>query len=130
MAEPSSDVRYTDRHLWVRPDEKLVTVGITQVAADRLGLIGFAELPYPGELFKAGERVGSLSGQTGSVTLLMPFLGQINAVNQALSEAPGVISSDPYGEGWLVRIEPGDMAEVDALMDAAEYEALSSSQDA
>ncbi|HEV2786465.1 MAG TPA: glycine cleavage system protein H [Solirubrobacteraceae bacterium] len=129
MADAPNDLRYTDRDLWVRPGDTLVTVGITQVAADRLGAIGFAELPYPGELFKSGERVGSLSGQAGSVTLLMPFLGQINAVNQALSDAPGVINSDPYGDGWILRVEPGDPAEVEALMDAAEYVAFSSSQD-
>ncbi|HWI06474.1 MAG TPA: hypothetical protein VNT54_03030 [Solirubrobacteraceae bacterium] len=121
MADAPTDVRYTDRHLWVRPGEKLVTVGITQFAADRLGAIGFAELPYPGELFKAGERVGSLSGEDSSATLLMPFLGQVNAVNQKLSDAPGVINADPYGEGWIARIEPGDLAEVDELMDAGAY---------
>ena len=124
MADPPTDLRYTDRHLWVRSDEKFVTVGITQFAADRLGAIGFVELPYPGELFKAGERVGSLSGDNASSTLLMPFLGQVNAVNQKLSDGPGVINDDPYGDGWIVRIEPGDPAEVDALMDAGAYTAF------
>ena len=130
MAEVPSDLRYTDRHLWVRPGDKLVTIGITQAHADRLGAIGYAELPYPGELFKPGQRIGSLSGESGSTTLLMPFVGQINAVNQVLSDAPGPINSDPYGEGWIVRIEPGDLADVDALMDASAYMAFSSSQDA
>ncbi len=130
MAEVPSDLRYTDRHLWVRPGDKLVTVGITHVEADRLGAIGFAELPYPGELFKPGQRIGSLSGQNASATLLMPFLGQINAVNQALGDAAGAINADPYGEGWLVRIEPGDLADVDALMDATAYIGVSSSSDA
>ncbi len=129
MAEVPSDLRYTDRHLWVRTGDKLVTVGITQVEADRLGAIGFAELPYPGELFKPGQRIGSLSGRNGSATLLMPFVGQINAVNQALSNGPGAVGSDPYGEGWLVRIEPGDLADVEALMDAAAYMAFSSGRD-
>lgn len=130
MADHPSDLRYTDRHLWVRRGDKLVTVGITQVEADRLGAVGFAELPYPGELFKAGQRIGSLSGQSASAPLLMPFVGQINAVNHALSDRPGAVSSDPYGEGWIVRIEPADLADVDALMDAAAYMAFLSSQGA
>ena len=125
-----ADLRYTDAHLWVRADDTLVTIGVTQFTAQRLGPVGFVELPYPGELFKRGERVGSVSGETGSAALLMPFLGQINAVNQKLSDAPGFIGSDPYGDGWLVRIEPGDLAEADALMDAEAYIAfLSSSGD-
>lgn len=127
MADVPGDLRYTDRHLWVRRGDELVTVGITQAHADRLGAIGYAELPYPGELFKPGERIGSLSGERASATLLMPFVGQINAVNRTLSEAPGPINSDPYGAGWIVRIEPGDLADVEALMDAAAYMAFSSS---
>ena len=130
MPDVPADLRYTDTHLWVRVDDTLVTIGVTQFTAQRLGAIGFVQLPYPGELFKRGERVGSVSGETGSAALLMPFLGQINAVNQTLSDAPGVIGSDPYGDGWIVRIEPGDLAEVDALMDAEAYIAfLSSSGD-
>ena len=130
MPDVPADLRYTDTHLWVRVDDTLVTIGVTQFTAQRLGAIGFVELPYPGELFKRGERIGSVSGETGSAALLMPFLGQINAVNQTLGDAPGVIGSDPYGDGWIVRIEPGDLAEIDALMDAEAYIAfLSSSGD-
>lgn len=124
-----TDVRYTEKHDWVRPREKLVTLGITQFAADRLGAIGFVELPYPGELFKAGERVGRVTSDTGSAVIHMPFVGQINAVNKALSESPGVINGDPYGEGWILRIEPGDPADVDSLMDAEGYEAFLSAND-
>jgi glycine cleavage system H protein len=121
MPDVPADLRYTDTHLWVRVDDTLVTIGVTQFTSRRLGAIGFVELPYPGELFKRGERIGRVSGDTGSAPLLMPFLGQINAVNQTLSDAPGVIDSDPYGDGWIVRIEPGDLAEADALMDAEAY---------
>jgi glycine cleavage system H protein len=123
MTSYPTDLRYTEQHQWVRPRDELVTLGVTQHAADQLGAIGFVELPYPGELFKPGERVGMLSADATSA-IKMPFVGQINAVNQALTETPGLINSDPYGEGWLVRIEPADMAEVDALMDAAAYEAF------
>jgi len=129
MASYPTDLRYTEKHLWVRAREKLVTVGITEHAAAGVGAVGFVELPYPGELFKPGALFGRVSGETTSKALLMPFVGQINAANQSLDGSAGLINSDPYGEGWIVRIEPGDLGEIDALMDAAAYEAFASSQD-
>lgn len=119
-----TDLRYTRSHGWVRADEQLVTAGVTEVEAGRLGAIGFVELPYAGELFKPGELIGRISSQAGSAALRMPLLGQINAVNQALADAPGLINDDPYGKGWIVRLEPGRRADVDELMDAGEYEAF------
>jgi glycine cleavage system H protein len=130
MAGYPTDLRYTEKHDWVRPREKLVTVGITQFAADRLGPISFVQQPYAGELFKRGELIGRVASSTGSASIYMPFVGQINAINQALSESPGVINSDPYGDGWILRIEPADPADVESLMDAAGYEAFVSADDA
>jgi glycine cleavage system H protein len=124
MAGYPTDLRYANEHIWVRPREKLVAVGITAFGAERLGAIGFVELPYAGELFKSGNRLAWLSGADGSMVIHMPFVGQVNAINPALGESPAVINADPYGEGWIVRIEPGDPADVDALMDAAQYEAF------
>jgi len=130
MAGYPTDLRYTDKHQWVRTREKLVTVGITKFAADRLGAIGFVELPYAGELFRTDARVGRLSAESTGAAIHMPFTGHVNAINAALSESPGLINSDPYGEGWLVRIEPGDPADVDDLMDAAAYEAFVAANEA
>ncbi len=127
MASHPDDLRYTEKHLWVRPGErpgdKLVEVGITQFAADELGAIGFVELPYPGELFKAGALLGRISGEKSSKALLMPFIGQVNAVNQALGDSPDLVNNDPYGKGWIVRLEAGALADVEALLPAASYEA-------
>lgn len=124
MAGYPTDLRYTDKHQWVRPDGELVTLGITQLAVDGLGAIGFVQLPYAGELFKTGQLVGRVSGETGSVAIHMPFTGQIMAVNQALDGGARRINEDPYGEGWIVRIEPGDRAAVEELMDAEAYAAF------
>jgi glycine cleavage system H protein len=129
MAGYPTDLRYTDKHQWVRAREKLVTVGITKFGADRLGAIGFVELPYAGELFRTDARIGRLSAESAAAPIHMPFTGHVNALNGALSESPGLINSDPYGEGWLVRIEPGDPADVDGLMDAAAYEAFVSANE-
>ena len=123
MASHPDDLRYNDKHHWVRPGEKYVEIGITEDAADELGAISFVEMPYPGELFKPGALLGRVSGATGSKALFMPFLGQVNAINQAVVNAPSLIGSDPYGQGWIVRLEPGDLADVEALLDATSYEA-------
>ncbi len=130
MAGYPNDLRYTDKHEWLRPDGKLQVLGITEVGAERLGTIGFVELPYPGELFKTGQLAARLSGSTASTAINMPFTGQINSVNQALDGGAGRITGDPYGEGWILRIEPGDPAAVEQLMDAAAYEQFVAAGDA
>lgn len=124
MATYPTDLRYTEKHAWVRPGDKLVTIGLTQFAADRLGAIGFVEPPYPGEVLRSGAHLARMSSDTGSAAIQMPCTGQVNSVNAALEGAPGLLNSDPYGDGWIARLEPGDLAEIDGLMDAAGYEAF------
>ena len=124
MAGYPTDLRYTKNHQWLRAGEKLVTLGVTEVLTGRLGRVGFVELPYPGELFKPGDLIGRVSADAGAAALRMPILGQVNSVNQSLADAPGPVSDDPYDTGWIVRIEPGRLADLDDLMDAGEYEAF------
>ena len=128
MAGYPSDLRYTEQHEWVRADGEYVTLGLTEFGADQLGAVGFIELPYSGELFKPGAVLARMSSDTGSKTIRMPFVGQINAINQKLADTPGHVNSDPYGTGWIVRIEPGDRSDVDGLMDADGYEAFLAAQ--
>jgi glycine cleavage system H protein len=123
MATFPEDLRYTETHAWVRDREKLVTVGITQIAADRLGPIGFVELPYPGDILKEGLILCQIRGDGDPMVLRMPFTGKMMTINALLVDQPGLINSDPYGAGWIVKMEPGDPAAIDALMDAAAYEA-------
>jgi glycine cleavage system H protein len=123
MAGYPDDVRYTEKHQWVRADGKHVTLGITQARVDAIGAVSFVELPYAGELYKPGEVMGRVSGET-SAPIYMPFIGQINAINKALDGEPSRISSDPYGEGWILRIEPADVAVIEELMDAEAYAAF------
>ena len=123
MATFPEDLRYTETHEWVRDREKLVTVGITQSGADQLGPIGFVELPYPGELLKEGVVLCRIRGDEGSAVLHMPFTAKIMTINPILGDQPGLINSDPYSAGWIAKMEPGDPDHVDALMDAAAYEA-------
>ena len=130
MATFPEDLRYTETHLWVRDREKLVTVGITHIAADPLGPIGFVELPYPGELLKEGAVLCRIRGDEGSFAVHMPFTAKIMTINPILGDQPGLIGSDPYGAGWIAKMEPGDPAHVDALVDASQYEASVASPDA
>src|SRR5688500_12587402 len=123
MATFPENLRYTDTHEWVRDREKLVTIGITQTAADELGPIGFVELPYPGDILKAGLVLCRVRGDDGAKALKLPFIVKVMTVNPQLADQPGLINSDPYGAGWIAKVEPGDPADVDALLDAAGYEA-------
>lgn len=129
MATVPPDLRYTETHQWVRDREKLVTVGITEVGAAQLGTASFAELPYPGELLQEGALLCRIQSDTGSVALRMPFTAKIMTINPILADQPGLITSDPYGAGWIVKMEPGDPRHVDALMDASQYEASLAAQD-
>jgi len=101
----------------VRDREKLVTVGITQIAADRLGPIGFVELPYPGDILKEGQILCQVRGDGSPMVLRMPFTGKMMNVNPLLVDQPGLINSDPYGKGWIVKMEPGDPALIDAKVE-------------
>ena len=123
MATFPENLRYTATHEWVRDREKLVTIGITQTAADQLGPIGFVELPYPGDILKAGDVLCRIGGEAESMALHMPFTGKLMTINQILADQPGLINGDPYGAGWIVKMEPGRSDDVDALLDAAAYEA-------
>lgn len=124
MAAYPTDLRYTDKHGWLRIDDEHAVFGITQHAADQIGEIGYLELPYPGELFKTAEPLGRIGAATGGGAIPMPVIGQIESVNAALSDTPGLVLSDPHGEGWIVRIALADLDEAAALMDAERYEAF------
>lgn len=123
MATVPPDLRYTETHEWVRDREKLVTVGITEAGAQQLGTATFVEMPYPGELLQKGALLCRIQAESGAKALHMPFTAKIMTINPILADQPGLITSDPYGAGWIVKMEPGDPAHVDELMDATAYEA-------
>jgi glycine cleavage system H protein len=124
MASHPPDLRYTEKHEWVRVGDRSMTIGVTERASEQLGPIGFVSLAYPGELVLPGKMIGRLSSDEGTAVVSMPFTGMINVINESLSDSPGLINSDPYGEGWLLQIEAGDAADIEQLMDAEAYEAF------
>jgi glycine cleavage system H protein len=118
------DLRYTKNHEWVRVDGGAATIGITDHAQSALGDIVFVEMPEVGKAFGAGETFGVIESVKAASDCFMPAAGKVTAINEALADSPQTVNSDPHGEGWLVKVELADPAEVDPLMDAAGYEAF------
>ena len=119
-----ADLRYTKEHEWVRVDGDVATIGITQHAADQLGDIVFVELPNAGRALEQFATFGVVESVKAVSDLFAPVGGEVVESNGALAAAPEVVNSDPYGAGWMLRIRLADAAQVDALLDAAAYEAL------
>ncbi len=123
MSVPT-DLRYTRDHEWVRLEGDEATVGITQYAADQLGDIVFVELPDTGRALEGSRPFGVVESVKAVSDLFAPVAGEVLATNDALSGGPELVNSDPYGEGWMVRLRVTDPTELDDLMDAAAYDAL------
>lgn len=117
-----ADRKYTETHEWLRDDGEVVTLGITQHAVDELTDITYVEMRPKGASFKAGEPVGEVESVKATSDIYSPIPGEIVEVNAKLADDPSLLNSDPYGEGWLVRIKPADKSALASLMDAAAYE--------
>ncbi len=118
------DLRYTKEHEWIRVDGDEAVIGITQYAADQLGDIVFVELPDAGRALAQAATFGVVESVKAVSDLFAPVSGEVTATNDALGATPEVVNTDPYGEGWLVRVRLADAAQVDGLLDAAAYEQL------
>ena len=118
------DLRYTKDHEWVRLDGGSAMIGITDHAQSALGDIVFVEPPEVGKSFGAGETFGVIESVKAASDCFMPASGTVTAVNESLADSPETVNSDPYGEGWLIKADLGDPAEVEAMMDAPHYEAF------
>lgn len=116
------DRQYTSEHEWVRLDGDTAVVGITEFAQDQLGDVVYVELPEVGSAVTQGGGFGTIDSVKTASDLYAPVTGEVVAVNEALSETPEKVNSDPYGEGWMIRISPSDPGQLNSLMSAAEYE--------
>jgi len=119
-----SDLRYTKEHEWVRVAGDEATVGITQHAADQLGDIVFVELPEPGRRLEQFATFGVVESVKAVSDLFAPVAGEVIEGNASLTATPEVVNSDPYGAGWMLRVRLSDPAQLEQLLDAAAYEAL------
>ena len=128
MSEIPGELKYTKSHEWLRKeDDGSVTIGITAHAQDLMGDMVYVELPEDGTL-EAGKDCAVVESVKAASDVYAPVTGTVNASNDALADSPDLLNKDPYGEGWLFRMQPGDMAEVDALMDADAYRELIESE--
>ena len=117
------NIRYTSEHEWIRVEGDEAYVGITDYAQSELGEIVFIDVPTEGETVAQGEVFGSIEAVKTVSDLNMPVTGEVLEINGALDAQPELVSNDPYGEGWIIRIAVKDAAELDNLMDAAAYQA-------
>lgn len=119
------ELRYTAEHEWVRrTDSGSVVFGITHYAQEALGDIVFVSLPGVGDALVAGASCGEVESTKSVSDLYAPVAGVVVAVNPKVDGAPETINADPYGEGWLVELEPADPAALDTLLTPGEYRAL------
>jgi len=122
MAYPD-DLAYSKDHEWVRVDGSRATIGITSFAADELGDIVFVELPETGSSLSQFATFGVVESVKAVSDLYAPVSGEVVEVNEALRDAPELMNSDPFGAGWIAKVEIADTTELDGLMDAAAYTA-------
>jgi glycine cleavage system H protein len=115
------DVRYTEDHEWARTEGEKTKAGISDYAQDQLGDIVYVELPQTGDSFDKGQEFGTVESVKAVAELYMPIGGTILSVNSALEKSPELVNKDPYGDGWMIEIEPSDPAQFDALMKKGVY---------
>ena len=118
------DLKYTKEHEWARLEGGVVRVGITHYAQDSLGDIVYVDLPGPGTQVSAGQAFGEGESTKSVSDIYSPVSGSISERNARLEESPEIANQDPYGEGWMVTIEPTNVSELDGLLSAADYQAF------
>ena len=119
-----SNLKYTKEHEWVRVEGDNAFVGLTDFAQGELGEIVFVEVETVGETLNQGDVFGSVEAVKTVSDLFLPVGGEILEFNEKLEDAPELVNSDPYGEGWMVKIAIADVAELEGLLSAEEYSAL------
>ena len=123
MTDIPEGLRYTTEHEYLRESDEpnVYYVGITDYAQGELGDVVYVELPEPGDSFAPMETFGTIEAVKAVSDLYCPLAGEIVGVNEALDDGPELVNTDPYGEGWMIRLRPDDPEEVDRLMDGAGY---------
>ena len=122
MIDYPDNLKYTREHEWLRAEGDEAVIGITAFAQKELGDIVFIDIDTEGETLAAGEKFGAVEAVKTVSDLFMPVDGKVLAINEMLEAAPETVNKDPYGEGWMIRIQLKNPADVDGLMSVAEYE--------
>ncbi|MEX2237015.1 MAG: glycine cleavage system protein GcvH [Dehalococcoidia bacterium] len=125
--EIPSDLKYTKEHEWLRMEGEQAVIGITDFAQDSLGDVVYVQLPEPGANIEQFAKFGEIESVKAVSDLFSPIGGDVVERNAALDRQPELVNSEPYSGGWLLRLTPADAAQIDQLMSAADYEALTAS---
>ncbi len=115
------DLYYSEDHEWIREEEDYLLIGITDFAQEELGDIVFVELPEVDEEFDKDDSFGVLESVKAVSDTFIPISGKVIEVNEDLIDNPELINNDPYGDGWLIKVDPADDSELDELLSAEEY---------
>ena len=125
-----TDLKYTNQHEWVRIEsDGTGTMGLSEFAAESLGDIVFLELPEVDTELAQSEELGEVESVKAVSTICAPLSGRVTARNEEVLESPEVVNESPYEAGWLVKVEPSDLSELDKLMSAEEYEIFLASEE-
>ena len=120
----TAELRYTNEHEWIRVEGDVAYVGITDYAQSELGEIVFVDINTEGETVGQNEVFGSVEAVKTVSDLNMPVTGEVLEVNETINDQPELVNNDPYGEGWMIKIQVANPAELDTLLDAEAYKAL------
>ena len=115
------DYRYTTEHEWVRVEDDIAVVGVTDFAQKELGEVVFVELPQVGHVYDAGDEIGTIESVKAVAEIFTPLAGEVIEVNETLADDPELINEDPHVDGWLVKIRFSASSDLDSLMDAESY---------
>ncbi|QOS12427.1 glycine cleavage system protein GcvH [Haloferax sp. Atlit-6N] len=121
MFEIPDDRKYLESHEWTTTEGDAVKIGISDFAQDELGDVVFVELPAEGDELAAGDEFGVVESIKAVSDLYAPISGTVTAVNEELFDAPELLNDDPYGDGWMLEVEPADASEFDDLLSPEEY---------
>jgi glycine cleavage system H protein len=117
-----SDYLYSRQHEWIRVEDDVCVLGITEFAQQELGEVVFVELPEVGQVFDAGDELGTIESVKAVAELYTPVAGEVVEINEAVVDDPELLNEDPHGEGWLVKIRFSTAADLKQLMNAEQYE--------
>jgi len=119
-----SDLRYTKDHEWIKIEGNTATVGITEFAQSELGDIVFVEIETLDEYLEQGQTFGTIEAVKTVSDLFMPISGKVVEINDEVNESPDIVNKDPYGKGWLIRLEVDKLSQADELLNAEAYKKL------
>lgn len=130
MSQTPSELKYASSHEWARLEEDgTVTIGITDHAQEALGDVVFVELPEVGVVLAAGDDAGVVESVKAASDIYAPLGGEVIAINEELDGVPETVNSDPYNDGWFFRLQPADTSELDALLNAEDYQQQCADED-